>query len=106
MSLKMEQIKSKNNVVTCSECNSKELLVASKVKAFASSGLIMFIISSVCIWIPILGWIIAPFTFIINFISFVVSILNIFIEKEYVISCKECGATFKVNKREYNEYVK
>ena len=50
MSLKMEQIKSKNNVVTCSECNSKELLVASKVKAFASSGLIMFIISSVCIW--------------------------------------------------------
>lgn len=102
--LKMERVIEKK--IECSVCNSKKLKVTSGVKSFAYMGGVCLLATSCFLWIPFIGWVAVPLTLMLSVVCFALSLLCLLVEKEYDVSCEDCGAKFKVNKKEYKKYLK
>ena len=75
--------------MTCNKCGSE------KLRGF-SLATIFFLGFLISIWIPILGWMLAPILLIGGFVA-------LFIPKRF-IRCQECKNMMTVNKSTYKEF--
>lgn len=78
------------NIIVCPQCGSNKVQVMPvKMALFASAGCLM--------WIPIIGWIAAPFVFLAWLIS-------LFIRGKKSMKCNECKHGFTVKTETYKKY--
>lgn len=94
--------------VPCPECGSLNTRAVSLAASVAGVGAVIMTSSliafSVCLWIPILGWLLlVPFGIGILLglaISAVGSLLMLFM-RTLTFTCAECGAAYKIGSKEY-----
>ena len=102
--------KNKNNIfigkVECPECKSMNTTANNNMATSSFATIfICFLCFSISIWIPILGWIVAPTFALVGIGSLIPLVLSIF-TKEYTFVCNDCTAKYKINKSEYKNLVK
>lgn len=76
------------DIIVCKKCGSNKVnKVPLGLQLFATAGCLM--------WIPIIGWVLAP-------IVFLISLLTPF--GKIVFKCEECKHQFPVDKETYKQY--
>ncbi len=110
--MKIREIESKKDknilegTVECPNCHSKDTIASNEtaLKLLAYS-IACFLGLIIAVWIPIIGWLLAPVLFIssiILFISFIVTLLGM----NYTLYCKKCNKKFKIKKSDYFKLAK
>ncbi|WP_411955111.1 hypothetical protein ACKXGF_04945 [Alkalibacillus sp. S2W] len=79
------------NIITCNKCGSN------KVDRLPLA-LTFLVIGACIVWIPVLGWFLAPILFLIALI------IPIMFYKKVFMKCKDCKHIFDVKKDVYKEY--
>lgn len=99
----MTEVKNKS-YIKCPKCG-QQASIKSLPSIFFSAGVILWLAGGCCLWIPILGWICAPITFILGIISLVIGIIAVIVGGA-VIQCSHCNSTYNLTKSEYKEFKK
>tara|TARA_Y100000310_G_C20239983_1_gene604180 strand:- start:82 stop:453 length:372 start_codon:yes stop_codon:yes gene_type:complete len=63
-------------------------------------GFIMFMMGSCCVWIPVIGWILAPVFFVVAIWFWISALLP---SGQVMFQCKDCKSFFRVPKSELPE---
>ena len=79
----------KKNIIECTNCESNKVQVT-------SVAVIMFGIGGTLLWIPIVGWVLAPFFLLFGLIAG--------LSKGKKFKCKECNHMFTVDNETYKAY--
>lgn len=99
----MKELKKQNkNKVICPKCGEEANVIGLSYLLSIASG-ISFLLMCVFIWIPVIGWIVAPACLVVWILSLIAS----FIAKLTCgvnIKCEHCNSEYKLSKDEYKEY--
>ena len=85
------------DVILCDNCESNAVGPTAKT---VTIGVLMMLSVTIWVWIPILGWIFAPFAFVIGLILVIVGTAKPV--RDFM--CLECDHTFTVDKRTYKRW--
>ncbi|WP_077623800.1 hypothetical protein [Sediminibacillus massiliensis] len=78
-------------IIHCPKCGENKV-------SMMPIALIIFLSGGCFVWIPILGWIVAPILFLIAIIMWVIPTGKVFMR------CESCKHGFSVPKSEYKQY--
>lgn len=99
----MNEVKNKS-YIKCPKCG-QQASIKSASSIFFSAGVILWLAGGCLLWIPIIGWIGAPITFILGTIFLVIGIIAAMIGGA-VIQCTHCNSKYNLTKSEYKEFKK
>ena len=80
----------------CKKCNGE--MIYDKHGRFYYTT-IFLLVGGCMMWIPFIGWLVAP-------ICFIIALLMLFCPPHYFVKCKDCGEVVNITKEEYEEAVK
>jgi RNA polymerase subunit RPABC4/transcription elongation factor Spt4 len=88
-----EPFKSLRDIVFCTHCGSSK---TNKI-SFALIGSASFLTAGCLMWIPILGWIMAPICFLGAIVLWVLAAVS---DGKELFHCKNCNRYFKITKKQ------
>lgn len=90
--------KRQQQIITCKKCKGNNIIPTAAAVTF---GVMFLLTAGLAIWIPILGWVVAPIAFILGIISFVVAMIP---TGKQAIKCMDCHTPMWVDKKLYKQW--